>query len=163
MKRLALLGVAAVVIACDAAQAPTAPTARLFAPATPSAAVISNDHFEALTFAPNNCNGDVIMMQAKWHIISAATFDGAGGAHLKFHINVQGQGTEPVSGTIYVANETINDELNLSFGVEETSPVHYNLIAKGTAPNQVLEADFHITITPNGDVTSYHNNFRIMC
>jgi hypothetical protein len=163
MKTLALLAVAAVVIACDAAQAPTAPHARPLAPVSSSAAVVVNDRFEANTFAPDNCNGGGIFLQADWHQLFALTFDGAGGVHVKQHINIQGQGSDPATGVRYAVNEALNDEFNAEVGQEETYTIHYNLIAKGNAPNAYLFEDFHITVNANGGVTSYHDHFRIEC
>ena len=162
MKSLPLLAVAAGLLACDASHAPTAPNA-LSAPTAASSAVIVNERVERATVAPSNCGGTTIFLQAEWHTLFALTFDGAGGVHAKFHINVQGQGSDPATGVDYVANQTENDELNLKVGVEETFTLHYNLIAKGQAPNALLMEDFHITITPNGDVSSFHDHFRIVC
>jgi hypothetical protein len=160
MKYLAMLGAAALAIACDS---PTSPNTRhVAAPATAANTVLQNDKFESLTFAPNNCNGDVLTLTATWHILVGLTFDGAGGVHVKQHINVQGQGSDP-AGVEYVATETFNDEFNAKVGQEETFTLHYNLIAKGKAPNATVAEDFHITINANGDVTSFHDNVRIMC
>jgi len=161
MKNLAILGVAALGIACDS---PTSPnTKALAAPATAANAVLFNIKFDATTFAPDNCNGGGIVLTATWHELFALTFDGAGGIHVKQHINVQGQGSNPATGVEYVAAETFNDEYNAKVGFEETFTLHYNLIAKGSAPNAMLAEDFHVTVNANGDVTSFHDNFRIMC
>jgi hypothetical protein len=161
MKYLAMLGVAALAIACDSATSPN--TNALAAPATAANAVQFNDKFDATTFAPDNCNGGGITLTATWHELYALTFDGAGGVHVKQHINVQGQGSNPATGVDYVAAETLNDEYNAKVGFEETYTLHYNLIAKGKAPNAMLAEDFHITVNPDGTVTSYHDNFRIVC
>ena len=57
MKGLTLLGVAAFVVACDAGQAPTAPQAVAYMPATLSNALIYNDKVETIAFASDDCNG----------------------------------------------------------------------------------------------------------
>jgi len=162
MKYLAILGVAALAIACDS---PTSPNA--MATATPASrtanAVFVNDKFETLTFAPNNCNGGALILTASWHYVIGTTLDGAGGYHSKFHVNIQGQGSDPVTGVDYVVTDVANSEFNGKVGFEDTYTESYNLIAKGQAPNATLLVDFHITVTPNGDVTSYHDNFRIKC
>lgn len=160
MKTLALLGVAAIAIACDS---PTSPRAPLKVPTTTSAAVQFNDRFETVTSVFAFCNDGFITVTAKIHDLFAVTLDAAGGFHLVIHHNFQGVGSNPVTGVNYVATRSENFVVNTAAGFEQTFTVHYNLIAKGRAPNQVLQADFHITITPNGDISSFHNNFRLMC
>jgi hypothetical protein len=159
MKMLALLAFAAGIVACD--QTPTAP-ARLVA-TTPRAAVIVNDHSEYVSGSFNYCDGSVVTVAFKFHEVIALTFDGAGGGHFKDHFNVQGQGSDAATGVDYVSNDVGNIEDNYKFGEELTYTEHYNLIAKGNAPNADLFTDFHITITPNGDVTSFHDAFRVRC
>src|SRR5947209_1759403 len=161
MKYLALLGVAALALACDS---PTSPNTKLMlAPRTPSNAVIVNEKFDTFFFAPNLCNGDALILEGTFHEVFAITFDGAGGFHLKDHIDIHAGGTVAATGIDYVMNDVANLEFNGKFGIEQTYTEHYNVIAKGNAPNQVVAIDFHITVTPNGDVTSYHDNFRLMC
>ena len=41
--------------------------------------------------------------------------------------------------------------------------MHFNLVSKGSAPNEVAEGNFHLTITPDGDLATYHDSFRIDC
>ena len=162
MKYLAILGVAAFAIACDSPTSPS--TAASVAPASRVAnAVITNDKFESVTGAPNNCDGSFLVLTATWHTLFAITFDGAGGFHVKQHVNVQGQGSDAATGVDYVVTDVANSEFNGSFGFENTYTESYNLIAKGKAPNALIQIDYHITVTPNGDVSSYHDNFRIVC
>jgi len=160
MKPLALLGAAAIAIACDS---PTSPRAPLKVPTTLSNAVVFNDRVETATFLPDNCNGGEIAGTGTFHDVFALTFDAAGGIHVKFHENFHGTGSDPVTGVNYVAVDAINQEFNAKAGFESTFTLHYNLIAKGKAPNALLAADFHITVTPNGDVTSFHDHFRLVC
>ena len=160
MKILALLGVAALAIACDS---PTSPRAPVRAPTTLSNAVLTNDRFESAAFAFDDCNGGIVNLTATFHDLFALTFDGAGGVHVKSHENVNGQGSNSVTGVNYVAVQDINDSFNLTAGQEETFTFHFNLIAKGNTPNEVVQEDFHITVTPNGDVSSFHDHFRVVC
>jgi hypothetical protein len=157
-----MLGILALAIACES---PTTPnSSALLAPATARAnAVLFNDKFETLTFAPNNCDGTVVVLEAKWHELFAITLDAAGGFHLSQHINIQGQGTDAATHVDYVVSDVANFEYNGKVGFEETYTESYKLIAKGKAPNALIFVDFHITVTPNGDATSYHDNFRIVC
>lgn len=161
MKTLALLSIAACIIACDAT--PTSPHARPTARTTSNAAVVVNDKTESEMANFSYCDGSFIAMQMTYHEVFAMTFDAAGGGHFKQHYNLQGQGSDAATGVNYVANDVGNFEDNFKFGEEATYVEHYNLIAKGKAPNADLYTDFHITFTPNGDVTSYHDAFRVRC
>jgi len=162
MKYLAILGVAALAIACES---PTTlhSTASIASASRTANAVLFNEKYESLTFAPNNCDGSVLTLQATWHQVFGLTFDGAGGVHVSQHTNVQGQGTDATTGVGYVVSDVANQEYNAKFGFELTYTESYKLIAKGSAPNALIFVDFHITVTPNGDLTSFHDNFRIVC
>src|SRR5256885_8728097 len=107
MKILPLLGFAAVAMACDAAQAPTAPHT-LIAPSTSNASVVFNSRTELTIFAQDNCNGGGVEVQATFHDLFVLTFDDAGGVHAKAHENVTGQATNPVTGVAYVFNQTLD-------------------------------------------------------
>jgi hypothetical protein len=156
---LAFLAIAAGIVACD--QTPTSTIRPV--PTNLQAAVIVNDHSEAVSGSFNYCDGSVVIVAFKFHEVFALTFDGAGGGHFKQHFNEQGQGSDAATGVNYVSNDVGNLEDNYKFGETATYTEHYNLIAKGNAPNADLFTDFHITITPNGDVSSYHDAFRVRC
>ena len=159
MKTLALLAMAATVVACDAT--PTAPDSRL-TPTGINAAVVVNDRTEFVYVTVNNCDGTPVALELTLHNVFSLTPDAAGGFHVKFHQNAQGQGTA-ATGVKYVLNDTYNDQFTVQAGEEETFTFHRNLISQGGAPNAILFETFHFTITPNGDVTSFHDNFRIEC
>lgn|SRR2546423_752070 len=159
MKTLALLGVAAFTIACDS---PTSPRALLKAPTTTSNAVVSNDRIE-YDLVTGDCEGGTVNLTLKSHSLVAVTADNGGGFHFVEHSNTQGQGSNPVTGADYVVNEETNIEFNMQAGSESTGTDHYNLIAKGDTPNLLVQSDAHYTITPDGEFSSYHNNFRVVC
>jgi hypothetical protein len=162
MKYLAILGVAAFAIACDS---PTSPNPKHVTVVLPTAAnsVLLNAKFERVSFAPDLCNGGGLVLEATWHHLFGITLDATGGFHMKDHYNVQGQGSDPSTGVNYVISDAANAEFNGTVGFEYTSTEAYNVIAKGNAPNVTALVDYHITVTPNGDVTSYHDNFRLKC
>jgi hypothetical protein len=159
MKTLALLGVAALAIACDS---PTSPRAPVKVPTTMSNAVVFNDRFENVVTVFDGCNGELVTLDANFHVVFGVTSDGAGGFHLTEHENIQGQGSSS-TGVNYVLALAFNAELNLVAAEEETFTETFDLISKGNTPNQKFQVDFHITITPNGDVSSFHDNFRSTC
>ena len=73
-----------------------------------------------------------------------------------------GRGTG-VDGTEYVVSQVHNTEYTVAAGVEETEVLHFDLVSKGSAPNEVLQSTFHITITPDGDVSTCQDNFKLQC
>ena len=160
MRRYALLSAALLLAACDTPTAPRRPAV----PEALSAQVIRNVRFERQTIAINDCNGEVIAVDATFHVLTAVTFDGAGGYHVKIHNNISGEGINQVTGAEYVISQEYNDQYTVGGGADEQSIIlHFNMIGKGAVPNEVLQANFHITFTPDGDVSSYHDNFRIKC
>jgi hypothetical protein len=152
---------AALAIGCDS---PTSPNTITIAPASRTAnSVAVNEKYEKFTRAFNFCNDDLLTLDATWHYLFGVTLDGAGGFHLKEHYNIQGQGSDAATGVNYVMTDVANLEFNGTLGLENTYTESYNLIAKGNAPNALILIDFHITVTPNGYVTSYHDNSRLKC
>jgi hypothetical protein len=159
MRRNAMLALAVLLAACEAPTSPMTGTAL-----GPSAQVIRNDHFETQTVAINDCNGEIIAIDATIHLVTSVTNDGAGGYHVKIHRNVSGSGVNEATGVEYVVSEEDNNEYSVSAGAsEQTSIVHFNLVSKGNAPNEVAEVTFHLTITPDGDLVTYHDGTRIDC
>jgi hypothetical protein len=159
MKTLALLGVAALAIACDS---PTSPRAPLKAPTTLSNAVLTNDRFENVVTVFDGCNGELVTIDANFHVVIGVTSDGAGGFHITEQENVQGQGSSS-GGVNYVLAFAFTNEFTLVAAEEATLTETFDLISKGNTPNQEFQVDEHITITPNGDVSSVHFNFRLTC
>lgn len=159
MRRNAMLALAVLLAACEA---PTSPAAT--ATVAPSAQVVQNDRFERQTVAINDCNGEIIAIDATFHLVTSVTFDQAGGYHVKIHRNVSGTGVNQATGVEYVVSEEDNDQYTVGAGADEqTSIVHFNLVSKGSAPNEVAQVTFHITITPDGQLVTYHDGFRIDC
>jgi hypothetical protein len=147
------------VAACDA---PTSP--RTSAIARPSAEMLRNDRFERQAIAINDCTGEIIAIDATFHLITSVTYDEAGGYHVKIHRNVTGTAVNLGTGAEYVVSEEDNNQYTVGNGAsEQTSIMHFDLVSKGRAPNEVAEANFHITITPDGDVATFHDSFRIDC
>jgi hypothetical protein len=158
MRRHALLAAAMLLAACDA---PTSPRGEI---AAPSAQVVRNSRSERLSLAINDCTGELIAFDATFHVVAAVTFDAAGGYHVKFHRNISGTAVNTVTGTEYVIMEEDNNEYTVGQGADEqTSVSHFNLISKGSAPNEVAQVMFHFTIAPDGTLTTYHDNVRFDC
>jgi hypothetical protein len=158
MKRHSLLAAAMLLAACDAPMSPRGDVA------APSPRVVRNDRFERMTVAINDCTGEAIAVDATFHIVSSVTFDAAGGYHVMFHRNLTGTAVNSATGVEYVVSQVDNNEYTVGPGADEqTSVTHFNLISKGSAPNEVAQVTFHFTITPDGTLTAWHDNARFDC
>ena len=58
---------------------------------------------------------------------------------------------------------TFLSSFNGRVGQEVTFTETFNLISDGSAPNFLSRADAHVTIHPDGTVTSFHDNFSSEC
>ena len=159
MTRYALLTAALLATACDSPTAPRTPE-----PLAPSAEVVRNVRFERQTVAINDCNGETIAVEATFHVLTSVTYDATGTYHVMIHRNIQGTGTNLVTGTEYVISQVENNSYTVGAGADEqTSILQFDMISKGGAPNETLLATFHYTITPDGELTSWHDGFMIKC
>lgn len=159
MIRHALLGAVLLAAGCDSPTAPRDPAAVM-----PGAEVVRNVRFERQTFAISDCTGEMIAVDATFHVLVAVTYDAAGGYHVAIHRNIEGKGTNLATGAEYVVSQVENNDYSVDRGADEqTSIVHFNLRGLGRAPDEVLQATFHFTITPDGDITSWHDGFMIRC
>jgi hypothetical protein len=160
MTRHALLAATILLAACDA---PVAPNART-APRAPSTAIVRNDRFEREAFTIDGCNGAPVAVDATFHEIVAVTFDQAGGYHVVIHRNIEGTGVSLYTGAEYVVSQVNNDSYTVGRGAdEETRLVNFTLVSKGSEPNEVVEGRYHLTLTPDGEASSYHEGFVARC
>jgi hypothetical protein len=105
----------------------------------------------------------LIPVTATIHSVFGATSLGAGVFHLRIHDNVNAEGSDPVTGVDYVLSVEANFALNIMAGDEQTLTEHFNLISKGNTPNEVGQVDMHVTVTPNGDISSSHSRLLVTC
>src|SRR2546423_6812307 len=153
------LCIAAVIFACDS---PTTPRT-LQVPTDLRPAVITQEHGEVLSFAINDCNGEPVLTDVKFHDVFAVTPDGSGGIHFKLHENVQGSAVNATTGATYNIMQVVDIELSDAGAVEYSVVLHFNLQGKAQTPNEVLQSNLHLTVTPNGDVSSFHDHFVLQC
>jgi hypothetical protein len=109
--------------------------------------------------------GEEVHLTGKIHVVFQTTFDGAGGAHVRFQANDQGiSGTGLTTGDKYLRTGATNIELNGKVGREETAGATFNFIGQGGNGNNFLvHVLFHITVHADGTVTAFVDNFRAEC
>lgn len=122
--------------------------------ASPNATFKFTDSFPFSFF--NDCTGDtvsgVVDVKSTVHI----SFDASGGFHVQFHDVFNGRAVGQPSGTQYVGPQTDHDGFNVNSGgaAEETFTLNFRFLSRGSADNILTHLLFHITINPNGVVTS---------
>jgi hypothetical protein len=104
----------------------------------------------------NPCNGEQVIgtLQGQGHLLLVG--DAGGGAHLELMEVVHGHG-ETLDGTRYAANQPLNTVINATFLSDRrvevlVTSVHF--ISAGGSDNFVAHAVQHLTVTPDGTVTS---------
>ena len=110
----------------------------------------------------NPCNGEVVAFSGTEHATFSATLDGSGGAHVHSHINEHASGVGSF-GNKYQFPAAENYEFDAKVAQEEIFTLSELIVSQGSAPNFVLKSDFHVTVNPDGTVTSFRDNLSIKC
>ena len=154
-----LLTAAALTLGCDSS--PTQPAAQ---PGPPSAAVIALEQERNMPgFVTNDCTGEVFPATGSVYTVVGVTEDGTGGLHGVVHQNIRFAGTSETTGVQYVGTQIFNKTFNLEPGEEQTVLLMFTLIGQGDVPNEKSTYQFHITLLADGTVTSYIDDFHILC
>lgn len=142
------------------------PTQPAHTSGSPSLLVTANEKTrEFSSFAFNLCTDEDIPITITEHTLIAVTEDNAGNLHVKFHSNASFTGTSELTGFEYTGHQTLDEEFTAKAGEEHTHTAGgvFTLSGHGSVPNEVLIANVHITVQPDGTVTSFHDNFRLVC
>jgi len=110
----------------------------------------------------NPCNGAVVTLSGEFHDVFHVTLDGNGGFHSFFHESVHATGVDD-QGNQYEINRAENESQHGLVGGEETVTQIVPIITKGSAPNFIMKDNLHVTVNPDGTVTSFHDNFSTQC
>jgi hypothetical protein len=104
----------------------------------------------------NPCNGEQVIgtIEGQGHLLIVG--DAGGGAHLKLTEEVHGHGETP-DGTRYAVGQPLANVIHATFLSDRRVEVfvtnlHFN--SAGSSDNFIAHAVQHLTITPDGTVTS---------
>ena len=113
----------------------------------------------------NNCTGEVVSGVVSFKTTVHETIDASGGYHFHLHEVYNGRAVGETSGIQYVGPQTDHESFHVSSrgALEDTYTLNFRFISQGSADNILLHILFHITITPNGDVTSEIENITDVC
>jgi hypothetical protein len=119
-----------------------------------------------VTFAScaNGGAGEEIVLTGNLHDLFHVTFDANGGFHGTFLDNPQGvTGTGLTTGDTYRGTGGTQDTFSGVVGIAETFVNNFRIIGPGTGNNLLVHENFHITVNPDGTITSSHDNFTVDC
>jgi len=112
------------------------------------------------------CNGDPIHLSGPLLAVISETATPSGGEVLAFHFQPQGvTGVDLVTGTVFHATGLTRDLIVNSppGGSTETFVNRFHIQATGGAESYVVSELFHVTVTPDGTVTVFFDNFSSTC
>ena len=157
---ISLLGVLGLVACSDA---PTSPAAQ--ESLRPSLALVykGRDEFSGVV---TGCPGsEDVFLNVKHSFTGTQTTDGSGRLHVSGHILYTFSGTGLISGREYVGSQQMTLAFNVLPGSGNTVTELFGarLIAKGAGPALTINAVTHITVTPDGAITSEISSIRQVC
>jgi hypothetical protein len=112
------------------------------------------------------CNGDLIHLSGPLLVTMSDTTTPSGGEVIAFHFQPQGvSGVDLVTGTVFHATGLTRDLIVNSppGGSTETFVNRFHIQATGGAQSFIITELFHVTVTPDGTVTVFFDNFSSTC
>jgi hypothetical protein len=110
--------------------------------------------------------GEFVDLSGNLHDLFHVTLDGSGGFHLDASDNPQGvSGVGETTGTKYQGTGVTRFDFSGTAGgtYVETDVNNFRIIGQGPGNNFMVHDNFHITVNPDGTVTSFHDNFSVTC
>jgi hypothetical protein len=130
--------------------------------------VTTNEQVPITVFAfvpcANDGAGELVTLTGTLHVLTHVTMDDQGGLHVMQHFQPQGiSGTGTTTGDTYRGTGVTLTEFNATAGVEQTSVNNFRIIGQGPDNNFLVHSTFHVTVTPDGDVTTVVDNSSVEC
>lgn len=112
------------------------------------------------------CNGDLIHVTGPINAVMTETATPSGGEVVSFQFNPQGAtGVDLVTGTVFHATGLTRDLVVNSppGGSTETFVNQFHIQSTGGAQSYIVTELFHVTVTPDGTVRVFFDNFASTC
>jgi len=112
------------------------------------------------------CNSDLIHLSGPLLVTTTVTSTHSGGFIVAVHFQPQGvTGVDLTTGTIFHATGLTRDLIVFSppGGITETFVNQFHIQATGGEQSYIVTELFHITISPDGTVRSFFDNFSATC
>ena len=171
MQRRALLLPLAAVLLAACQDAPTAPPApEGLRPNFAAAIAFTTNEFipiEIIAFVPcaNGGAGEDVQLSGTLHIVDHVTLS-ENGVHAKIHFQPQGiSGVGLTTGDSYQATGVTQEQFSSNLGATFTTTFvnNFKIIGAGPDNNFLLHENVHVTIAPDGTVTTEVDNFSVEC
>src|SRR5437667_383426 len=108
--------------------------------------------------------GEWIELTGQLHDRFHVTMDSSGGFLVDLEDNPQAvKGIGQTTGEKYEANGMTKDQIRLKAGFQETYVNNFRIIGQGPASDFLIHDNFHMTITADGQLFSFHENFSGAC
>jgi hypothetical protein len=121
---------------------------------------------DILVFVPCAAGGagEFVQLSGTLHVLFVTTLNGSGGFHSKYHFQPQGiRGYGEITGAKYQGTGVTQGTFNGRVGFEATDVNNFRIIGQGPGNNFMIHSTFHITVTPDGTVTAFVDNFSVKC
>jgi len=127
--------------------------------------LISGDMpIDVTSFDP--CTNEVVDLTGIAHVVGSLTANN-NQVHLSAHVNYNIEGTGETSGLEYDSNANALAEESVevdNFNIGEATLIARAVIlGPGSLPNAFADVVSHITVTPDGTITSFVVNVRMSC
>jgi hypothetical protein len=112
------------------------------------------------------CNGDLIHLSGPLLVTTTTTLTPSGGLIVASHFQPQGvSGVDLSTETVFHATGLTRDLIVFSppGGITETFVNQFHIQATAGADSYIVTELFHITISPDGTVRSFFDNFSATC
>ena len=122
--------------------------------------------FELFVYVPCAAGGlgEDVYLSGTLHLLFRTTFDNQGGYHSTFHYQPQGiSGVGLLTGDRYQATGETQGTDNGRVGYESTFVNNFKIIGQGSGNNFLIHENIHYTITANGEITAFVDNFSVEC
>jgi hypothetical protein len=127
--------------------------------------VTTSDPFSGTFFTCVNGGqqGELVEVTGVARSVTHVTIDDRGGFHFTRHGTLTASGTGVDSGTQYQLNGIGMSQNNGMVGTENTFVDYFRIIGPGPLNNLLIHHNFHLTVTPDGEVTASVNHFTFEC
>ncbi|HEY3050212.1 MAG TPA: hypothetical protein VGJ40_00680 [Gaiellaceae bacterium] len=112
------------------------------------------------------CNGDPVHLSGTLLAVMTETATPSGGEIVAFHFSPQGvTGVDQVTGTVFHAGGLTRDLIVNSppGGSNETFVNRFHIQATGGEESFIVSELIHVTVTPDGTVRVFFDNFTATC
>jgi hypothetical protein len=112
----------------------------------------------------NDCNGDVVTLTSGTMTTCVeAVFDASGGKHAVVQVQGMGFGVGSSSQYVFHINALASIQLPSSSTDVVTAVASADLIAQGSATNEVVDVLLHVTVDANGSPTAMVDKMSMHC